>query len=87
MSEKIFVSIGSYKDPMIVRTIKSLLTRAENPQNIRIVVLDQVGFSPDEQRPQNSKTLRLLLLVQMFHLVRLGQEVKLKVSTTVKSII
>ena len=60
MSEKIFVSIGSYKDPMIVRTIKSLLTRAENPQNIRIVVLDQVGFSPDEQRPQNSKNVEVV---------------------------
>jgi len=60
MSEKIFISIASFKDPLIARTIKSLLKRAENPHNIRIVVLDQVGLTPEEVRPQNSKNVEVI---------------------------
>jgi YHS domain-containing protein len=46
---KIFVSVASYKDRELVKTIKSLTENARKPQNLRIHVLDQNtrGKHPD----------------------------------------
>jgi hypothetical protein len=37
----IFISIASYRDPELTKTIKSLLTNARNPENLRIVTYEQ----------------------------------------------
>ena len=38
---KIFISVASYRDPEILLTIKSLITQAEYPEFLRIVVFEQ----------------------------------------------
>ena len=38
MSNTIFVQIASYRDPQLVPTINDLIDKADNPQNLRIVV-------------------------------------------------
>ncbi len=35
---KIFVSIASYRDPELLKTIESLLSNAENPEDLRLVI-------------------------------------------------
>lgn len=38
---KIFVSVASYRDPELIKTIDSIISGAENPENLRIVVYEQ----------------------------------------------
>lgn len=40
----IFVSIASYKDPLLINTLNSLYDNADNPQEIRTVVFNQTDF-------------------------------------------
>jgi hypothetical protein len=37
----IFVSIASYRDPELTRTLKSMLENADNPNDLRITVVCQ----------------------------------------------
>lgn len=39
--DRIFVSIASYRDPECEHTVESLLENAKNPENIKVVVLQQ----------------------------------------------
>lgn len=41
MNDNIFVSVASYNDPMLFFTLNELFTKANNPQNLRIGILDQ----------------------------------------------
>ena len=59
-NEKIFVSIASYRDPDIVNTVNSLLDNSDDPDNVRIVIVDQWGRHPDEVRPQPSKNVEVV---------------------------
>jgi [Skp1-protein]-hydroxyproline N-acetylglucosaminyltransferase len=43
MSEKIFISIASYRDPELPKTIHNLISNAEHPELLRIVVYEQNG--------------------------------------------
>ncbi len=44
--DKIFVSIASYRDPEISKTVNDIITKAKNPELLRIVVYEQNG--PDD---------------------------------------
>ena len=59
-NEKIFVSIASYRDPDVVNTVDSLLDNSDDPDNLRIVIVDQWGNHPDEVRPQPSKNVEVV---------------------------
>jgi [Skp1-protein]-hydroxyproline N-acetylglucosaminyltransferase len=43
MNEKIFVSIASYRDSELPKTIESIISNAEHPELLRIVVYEQNG--------------------------------------------
>ena len=59
-NEKIFVSIASYRDPDVVNTVDSLLDNSDDPDNVKIVIVDQWGNHPDEVRPQPSKNIEVV---------------------------
>lgn len=44
-SKLIFVSIASYKDPLLKATLSDLYTNADNPNQIRTVVFNQTDYS------------------------------------------
>lgn len=46
MNEKIFVSIASYRDPELAKTVADIIENAEHPELLRIVVYEQNG--PDD---------------------------------------
>jgi [Skp1-protein]-hydroxyproline N-acetylglucosaminyltransferase len=43
MNDLIFISIASYRDPEVIPTIINLISTAEKPQNLRIVIYEQNG--------------------------------------------
>lgn len=40
-NKKIFVQIASYRDPELVPTVRDLISKADNPNNLRICILNQ----------------------------------------------
>ena len=59
-NEKIFVSIASYRDPQIQKTIDSCIDNADSKDDLRIVVCDQWGNSPEEVRPQPQDSVEII---------------------------
>lgn len=59
-NEKIFVSIASYRDPQIQKTIDSCIDNADSKDDLRIVVCDQWGNSPEEVRPQPQYNVEII---------------------------
>ena len=59
-NEKIFVSIASYRDPQIQKTIDSCIDNADSKDDLRIVVCDQWGNSPEEVRPQPQDNVEII---------------------------
>ena len=57
---KIFVSIASYRDTQIQKTIDSCLSYADNKDSIRIVVCDQWGDGGAEVRPQPTENVEVI---------------------------
>jgi len=55
---KIFVSIAAYEDPLLARTIKSLLDNADHPENISFGICLQ--YSEDPELPKLKQDVRLL---------------------------
>lgn len=58
---KIFVSVASYRDAELPKTINSLISNADNPENLRIVVLsqDQKKRHPDFSKYKNVELIEM----------------------------
>ena len=46
-TELIFVAIPCYRDIEIIKTLKSMISQAKDPQNLRIAVFLQINMSED----------------------------------------
>jgi hypothetical protein len=58
---KIFVSVAAYRDLELPKTIDSLISNAENPQNLRVVILsqDQKSKHPDFSKYKNVELIQM----------------------------
>jgi hypothetical protein len=61
--DKIFVQIASYRDPELIKTIKSAIENAKNPENLVFAIARQ--FHPDDKfddlsEYQNDERFRVL---------------------------
>ena len=58
---KIFVSVASYRDTELSKTINSLISNADNPENLRVVILsqDQKKKHPDFSKYKNVELIEM----------------------------
>ena len=63
---KIFVSVAAYRDTELPKTINSLISNAQNPSSLRIVVLSQdyPKKHPDFSKYKNVELIKLKQRVQ-----------------------
>ena len=59
IKNKIFVSIASYRDPEVIRTVTNLITNSSNPKNLYIYVLEQNGNTDPSVSGINPQLLKL----------------------------
>lgn len=58
---KIFVSVAAYRDTELSKTIESLISNADNPKNLRIVILsqDHKNKHPDFSKYKNVELIKM----------------------------